>query len=79
MWPSTYGVLAKLMGKFLDDLTYSEFPSLLPKLAANVTSLSGLVGGMVDMFYLPLVVRELDFFCRSRWTLLYQCQGRQSL
>ena len=44
MWPSTYGVLAKLMGNFSGDSTYSELPSISPELATNMTSLSGLAG-----------------------------------
>ena len=44
MWPSTYGVLAKLMGKFSGNSTYSELPSISPELAIDMTSLSGLAG-----------------------------------
>ena len=41
MWPSSYGMLANPVGKFLDNLTYSESPSLFPEMTADVTSLSG--------------------------------------
>ena len=46
--------MAEIMGKFLVNSIYSESPSLPPKLAAKLTSLSGLVGGLGDPF-LPSV------------------------
>ena len=43
-----YGAMFKIMGKFPVDLTYSELPSLAPKLASDVTSLSGSTGNLGD-------------------------------
>ena len=39
----------ELMGEFTVDSTHAELPSLPPKLADNVISLSGLVGNLGDM------------------------------
>ena len=46
MCPSSSGVMDELVGKFLDDSTYSDFPSPPPMLSTNVTSLSGSTGDM---------------------------------
>ena len=43
-------ILDDLVGKLLVDSTYSESPSLPPKLAADVISLSGFMGGLGDAF-----------------------------
>ena len=48
MCPSRSGVLAELVGDFLADLKKSELPSLPPKLASNMTSLSGLEDRLED-------------------------------
>ena len=56
MCPLRFYMLAELEGEFLIDSTYSESPFLPPKLAADVTSLSGLAGGLGDAF-LPSVSR----------------------
>ena len=50
MFTTRYGVLAELVGEFSVNSIYSEFPSLPPKLAADVTSLSGLAGSLGDAF-----------------------------
>ena len=41
-------MLDKLEGEFSVYSTYSESPSLPPKLAANLKSLSGYAGGLGD-------------------------------
>ena len=46
MWPSSFGMLAKLAGNFSGNLAYSESPSLSPELAADMTSLSELAGNV---------------------------------
>ena len=46
MWPASYGMLDKIVGKFPGDSTYFEFLSLSTELAADVTSPSGSVGNM---------------------------------
>ena len=46
MCTARYSVLSKLVDEFLVYSKYSESPSLPPKLAANMLSLSGLAGGM---------------------------------
>ena len=46
MCPVRSGVLAKLVGEFSADSTYSGSLSHHQKLAANVTSMSGLAGGL---------------------------------
>ena len=43
-------MLANIEGEFLVDSTYSEFPSLPQKMDSDVTSLSGLSYGMIDVF-----------------------------
>ena len=48
--PLRFYMLADLESEFLIDSTYSEFSFLPPKLAADVTSLSRLVGGLGDAF-----------------------------
>ena len=47
--PIRSGVMAKIAGKFPVNSIYSEFPSLPPKLASGVTSLSGFTGNMCGM------------------------------
>ena len=42
--------MSNFTGEFPVDSTYSESLSLPPKLAANVTSLSGLAGNLGDVF-----------------------------
>ena len=42
--------MTELVGKFLVNSTYSESPLLPPKMAAYMTSLSGLTGGLADVF-----------------------------
>ena len=56
-----YGVLANIKGEFLVDLTYSELPSLPPKLAAGIPSLSGSAGGLGDMIGLSVDHTQLGF------------------
>ena len=46
--PASSGAMAELVGEFLFGLTYSYLPSLPPKLASNVTSLSGSTGSLDD-------------------------------
>ena len=43
--------MIELVGKVLVNSMYSESPSLPPKLSANVTSLSRLLGGLGDAFW----------------------------
>ena len=40
--------MAELVGQFLVNLTYSEFPLLPPKLSANMTLLSGSADNLSD-------------------------------
>ena len=49
MCPARYGVMAELVGKFLANSTYSESPPFPPKLAADVTSLSGSACNLGDV------------------------------
>ena len=48
MCPARSGVFAYIEGEFSADLEYLESPKLSPKLAADMASLSGLVGGLGD-------------------------------
>ena len=48
MYPSRSGLLAKLVGEFPADSTYSESPLFPPKLAADMASLSGSSDGLGD-------------------------------
>ena len=50
MCPVRSGVMAKLMGNFSADSKYSWSPSLPPKLAAGMMSISGSTGGLGDAF-----------------------------
>ena len=43
---TSYGMLDKLVGKFMVDSTYSELPPLSPELAAGVISTSRSVGNL---------------------------------
>ena len=45
-----FGVMPELVGKFLDDLTYLESSSLRPKLASDVTLMSGLAVNLGNVF-----------------------------
>ena len=47
MGPSSSGLIAELVGKFLVDFTYYESPSPSQKLSTDVTSLSELAVDMV--------------------------------
>ena len=78
MWPSSYGVLAKLVGEFSGESTYSELPSLSPELASDVTALSGLVVSLVVAVLQSVGHARFEFFCRSRWTMVWQCWRQQS-
>ena len=46
MWPASSGMMAKNVGKFPGNLTYSELPSLPPELAADMTSLAWSSGNL---------------------------------
>ena len=46
MWPSSYDMLANIVGAFSVNSTQSELPSLSPELTADVTSLSKSEGSL---------------------------------
>ena len=50
MWTASFGVMNKIVGKFPGNTTYSDFPSLPPELAVDVTLPSGSEGklGLID-------------------------------
>ena len=51
----------ELMGEFTVDSTHAELPSLPPKLADNVISLSGLVGNLGDMAWTSVGRAQFKF------------------
>ena len=72
MYPAGSNLMDNNMGKFLVDYTYAQLLLLPTKMSADVTSLSDLAGGLGDaFFYLPLVMRNFNFICRSQRMLVW--------
>ena len=75
MCPSSSGVLEELVGNFLGDSIYSKSLSLSTELAAEMTSLSGLVGSLAVEFGPSVGCAQFD--C-SQYSMVCRCQGQQS-
>ena len=62
MCPSSSGILAELLGKFLANLTHSELPPLSTELATDLTSLSGLSGSLGVVVIPPVHCAQFELF-----------------